>query len=75
MQFIYTVPLGPAEVFAATIDELSGGTFQDLKTAFDKLAQGAHVTNPLQEAFFGVYGALNDKFGVRWMFQTNRLNG
>ncbi len=54
---------------------LSGGTFQDLKTVFDKLAQGAHVANPLQEAFFGVYGALNDKFGMRWMFQTSKSNG
>jgi PhnB protein len=54
---------------------LSGGTLQDLKTVFDKLAQGAHVTSPLKEVFFGVYGALNDMFGVRWVFQTNRLNG
>jgi PhnB protein len=54
---------------------LGGGTFQDLKTVFDKLSQGADVTNPLKEVFFGVYGALNDKFGVRWMFQTNRQDG
>ena len=54
---------------------LSGGTLQDLRTVFDKLAQGAHVTNPLKEVFFGAYGALNDKFGVRWMFQTDRSNG
>ena len=54
---------------------LSGGTFVDLKTLFDKLSQGAEVTNPLKETFFGVYGALNDRFGVRWMFQTNKENG
>ena len=51
---------------------LSGGTFQDLKTVFDKLSQGAKVTNALKEVFFGVYGDLNDKFGVRWMFQTDK---
>ena len=51
---------------------LNGGTFQDLKTAFDKLSEGAEVTNPLKDVFFGVYGALNDRFGVRWMFQTDR---
>jgi PhnB protein len=28
---------------------LSGGTFQDLKTVFDKLSQGAEVTDPLTE--------------------------
>ena len=54
---------------------LSGGTFEDLKILFDKLSQGAQVTNPLKEVFFGVYGALNDRFGVRWMFQTSKENG
>jgi len=51
---------------------LRGGTFQELKAAFDKLAQGADVTNPLKEVYFGAYGALNDKFGVRWMFQSDK---
>jgi len=50
---------------------LSGGTFEELKTVFEKLSDGAEVTDPLKEQFFGTYGALNDKFGVRWMFQTN----
>ena len=54
---------------------LSGATFEDLKTLFDKLSQGAEVTDPLKEVFFGVYGALNARFGVRWMFQTNKENG
>ena len=54
---------------------LTGGTLRELKALFDKLAQGAEVTNPLQEMFFGVYGALNDRFGVRWMFQTDKQNG
>ena len=51
---------------------LSGGTFEDLKTLFAKLSEGADVTDPLKEMFFGAYGALNDKFGVRWMFQSNK---
>jgi PhnB protein len=50
---------------------LSGGTFQELKSIFDKLSEGADVTDPLRQQFFGTYGALNDKFGVRWMVQTN----
>lgn len=54
---------------------LNGGTFQELKADFDKLSEGAKVTNPLKETFFGAYGALNDKFGIRWMFQTNRQDG
>jgi PhnB protein len=51
---------------------LSGGTLEELKTLFEKLAEEAEVTDPLKEQFFGTYGALNDKFGVRWMFQTDK---
>jgi PhnB protein len=51
---------------------LSGGAFAELKTLFDKLSEGAEVTDPLKEMFFGTYGALNDKFGNRWMFHANR---
>lgn len=51
---------------------LSGGTLEELKTLFEKLSKGAEVTDPLKEQFFGTYGALNDKFGVRWMFQTDK---
>ncbi|HXB21889.1 MAG TPA: VOC family protein [Candidatus Solibacter sp.] len=51
---------------------LSGGTFEELKALFERLSEGAEVTDPLKEQFFGTYGALNDKFGVRWMFQTDK---
>jgi PhnB protein len=49
---------------------LSGGTSESLKSIFEKLSEGADVTDPLKEMFFGTYGALNDKFGIRWMFWT-----
>lgn len=49
---------------------LGGGTLRELKSLFEKLSDEAEVTDPLEERFFGTYGALNDKFGVRWMFQT-----
>lgn len=51
---------------------LSGGTFEELKALFERLSEGAEVTDPLKEQFFGSYGALNDKFGVRWMFHTDK---
>lgn len=51
---------------------LSGGTADELKTLFERLSDGADVTDPLKEQFFGTYGALNDKFGVRWMFHSNK---
>jgi PhnB protein len=49
---------------------LSGGKPQELKVLFKRLSEGGDVTDPLTEQFFGIYGALNDRFGVRWMFQT-----
>jgi len=51
---------------------LSGGTYEELKTLFERLSEGAEVTDPLKEQFFGTYGALNDRFGVRWMFQADK---
>lgn len=51
---------------------LSGGTTESLKTLFDKLSEDADITDPLQEQPFGMYGALNDKFGIRWMFTCER---
>jgi len=47
-------------------------TYAELRSVFDKLAGGADVTDPLKEVFFGYYGALNDKYGNRWMFQANQ---
>jgi PhnB protein len=46
------------------------GTTQDLKAIFTKLSEGADVTEPLTPVFHGIYGALNDRFGIRWMFQA-----
>lgn len=53
---------------------LSGGSAADLKTLFDKLSAGADVTDPLKQEAFGTYGALNDKFGIRWMFHADKSN-
>lgn len=51
---------------------LSGGSFEELKTLFGRLSEDADVTNPLEKQFFGSYGALNDKFNVRWMFMSGK---
>ena len=50
---------------------LSGGTPAAARAAFTKLSVGADVTDPLTEQPFGLYGALNDKFGNRWMFHAD----
>ncbi len=49
---------------------LSGGTAAETRLLFDKLSAGARVTDPLSELPFGLYGALNDRFGMRWMFHS-----
>jgi PhnB protein len=43
---------------------------EELAVLFEKLSQGAEITDPQKQQFFGSYGALNDRFGVRWMFRA-----
>jgi PhnB protein len=50
---------------------LSGGKYEEMKGLFEKLSEGGTVTDPLQKKPFGYYGALNDRFGVRWMFHAD----
>jgi PhnB protein len=39
--------------------------------AFDKLAEGGKVNDPLKPAFWGaLFGQLEDKYGVKWMITT-----
>jgi PhnB protein len=49
---------------------ISGGTAEETERTFAKLSDGAAITDPLTRQPFGVYGALNDKFGIRWMFHA-----
>lgn len=50
---------------------INGGNKEELRGFFDKLAEGGKVHQPLQSAFFGTYGDLEDKFGVLWAFQSD----
>jgi len=41
--------------------------------AFDGLSEGARITMPLQDTFWGArFGMLTDKFGVAWMFNYDK---
>ena len=53
---------------------ISEATYTQLKEIFEKLSEGADRTllDTLRDMPFGSYGALTDKFGVRWMFQGER---
>jgi PhnB protein len=46
-----------------------GDSKEEIEQAFAKLSEGANVTHPLKEEFFGTFGDLTDKYGFNWMFQ------
>ena len=50
---------------------LSGGTFQELKSLFEKTLRGRRGHRSCEPAILWDVCALNDKFGVRWMFHTH----
>jgi PhnB protein len=54
----------------ATSFYLSGGTPSETTALFRRLSEGGEVTDPLTEQPFGLYGALTDKFGMRWRFHA-----
>ncbi len=44
-------------------------TAEELDKVFNALSEGAKITMPLQDAFWGArFGMLTDKFGINWMF-------
>lgn len=49
---------------------ITGKNREEIRHRYERLSVGANVTQPLTEEFFGLYGALTDKFGVNWMFQA-----
>lgn len=54
---------------------ITGETYDELKTAFDKLSAGADKDTrtfmELNDAPFGIYGQFTDKYKVSWIFKGN----
>jgi PhnB protein len=50
---------------------IGGGTYDELKTVFDKLSVEANKEwfQELHDMPFGTYGQFFDRFGVQWIFQ------
>jgi PhnB protein len=48
-----------------------GGAYDELKTVFDKLKDGADKERlqELHDLPFGIYGQFYDRFGVQWIFR------
>lgn len=67
-----TMPgMAPAQGSAVTLALVSDDR-DEIRGYFDKLSVGGTITQPLEEAFFGMYGAMNDRFGISWMFQAGQ---
>ena len=51
-----------------------GGTYDELKTVFDKLAERAHKEwfQELHDMPFGTYGQFFDTYGVQWIFNGEK---
>ena len=51
-----------------------GGTYDELKTVFDKLSEGADKERfqELHDMPFGTYGQFYDRYGVQWIFKGEK---
>ena len=45
----------------------------EIDTLFSRLSEGGTVITPLAEMYFGLYGALTDRYGFHWMFQYSEV--
>lgn len=45
---------------------------EEIETFFGKLSVGGKVEHPLKEEFWGTFGDLTDKFGIRWMLNLDK---
>ena len=51
-----------------------GGSYDELKVVFDKLAEGAETDRfqELHDLPIGTYGQFTDKYGVHWIFKGDK---
>ena len=54
---------------------VTGKTYDELKTVFDKLKDGDNNTRlqELHEMPFGTYGQFYDKYGIQWIFRGAKV--
>jgi PhnB protein len=46
---------------------------EEINTFFSKLSEGGKIIDPLKVQFWGaLFGAFNDKFGIRWMLNYDK---
>ncbi|HEX8461480.1 MAG TPA: VOC family protein [Segetibacter sp.] len=66
----------PAETDGGRVHlSLNFDNIEDIDQAFNALSEGARVTMPLEDTFWGArFGMLTDKFGINWMFNYDKQN-
>ncbi len=54
-----------------------GGSYDELKPVFDRLAAGASTDRfqDLHDMPFGTYGQFYDRYGVQWIFKGDKRSG
>lgn len=46
---------------------------EEINTFYNKLKEGGEIIDPLKESFWGaLFGVVNDKYGIRWMFNYDK---
>lgn len=65
-----TMPgMHPAPTYGTGVHlSLNFTTDAEARAVWERLGRGGHVTMPLEQQFFGLFGTLVDQFGVQWMF-------
>jgi PhnB protein len=55
---------------------INGGTYDELRTIFDKLAVGSEKDRfqDLHDLPIGIYGQFFDKYGIQWIFRGDKVN-
>jgi PhnB protein len=51
---------------------VSAASMKEIQAQFNKLAEGGKVTQPITKAPFGYFGVLLDKFGISWIFRSEK---
>ena len=57
-------PITKGNQFSMTIE---CSNKKEADALYAKLSAGGKATHPMEDAFFGYYGDLTDKFGINWM--------
>lgn len=63
--------MGPVQPGNALNLNLEFSTEAEARDAFDRLAEGGRIRQPLEPAFWGsLFGQIEDKYGIQWMITT-----